>query len=329
MDEVILSEAGSVRISGRKISIPHYAISQVIGRGANGVVFRATHEFLDREDAVKLWLKLKPNDDRDKFKQGIEEVKKAIALRSEYVVPIHNAGSVDDIFYCAMEYLKGPTLHELLDGKLYCDFAQRHALATLFLDAVFKTTRDGIFHGDLHTKNIIVLMDSIRLLDFGTSRFTSKGNLEARHWRVVHSTFKKIVSPFDIDSLYRGIPEYEPNAFAFADDPPAATLPPSMYYFFLAQLPYFIIHNWADEILAGYDRPSVTDKYPHIARMIHPTVSHRLRKIRGSVPVDALEPLLARLGLPEDPERHVGYVLDWGVRENEIVPIKLHYKQYA
>jgi serine/threonine protein kinase len=331
MKSVTLNQDGAANIGGRKIVIPHYKLSSLIGRGANGVVFCARHVFLGREDAVKVWLKLKPTDDRDKFLQGIEEARKAASINSSYVIPIHYAGDADGLFYCSMEYLKGPTLRELLGGKLYCDFSQKHALASLFLDSVFKTSRNGIFHGDLHTKNIIVLKHSIRILDFGTSRFTSPVDLEKRHWKTVHETFKSILSPFDIDELYRGIPLYAPAQFIYADDPQLSILPPSMYRFFLAQLPFFILDAWAnDPDVSGFDRTGLTSSDTRReAATIHPAVSARLQSIKQAVSVDELLPLVRRLEMIGDPERGGFFRIDWSVRENEAVEITLHYKGTA
>ncbi len=47
-----------------------------ISRGANGIVYLAEDPFLGRKVVFKIWTKLKPNDLRDKFKQGKEEAKK-------------------------------------------------------------------------------------------------------------------------------------------------------------------------------------------------------------------------------------------------------------
>lgn len=113
------------------------------------------------------------------------------------------------------------------------DLAKRHAVATLLLDAACKTTSEDIFHGDLHPKNIIVTKKSIRLLDFGTPKFTLHSNLRRRHLRVLLSTFKQLLHPFDIDAPYDGIFNEEMSG--------------SLYRFFLKQIPYFVMHMWREE----------------------------------------------------------------------------------
>lgn len=151
MDDVLITDAGYAVFGNHKIAIPDYRLTAILGRGANGIVFRARHKFLSREHAIKVWLKLKPRDNRDKFQQGVEEARKAASLQSSYVVPVHHAGAAGPYFYSVMDIVDGPTLHEILYGRLFCNLSQRHALAALFLDAVFKTSRDDLYHGDLHS----------------------------------------------------------------------------------------------------------------------------------------------------------------------------------
>ena len=67
----------------------------------------------------------------------------------------------------------------------------------------------NLTHGDLHVKNILVVPNSnvllgwmppdFRIIDFGTSFFTSKDYSIERHWRVIDRTISELISPFDID----------------------------------------------------------------------------------------------------------------------------------
>ena len=69
--EVILKD-GSAVIDGKPFPLASHEITEIIGFGANGVVFKANNKLLLRVETVKLWL---PGDSngRDKVKQGMLE----------------------------------------------------------------------------------------------------------------------------------------------------------------------------------------------------------------------------------------------------------------
>jgi hypothetical protein len=63
---------GSALIDGRALTLPSHELIQVIGSGANGIVFKANNRTLNRVEAVKFWLPRK-GDPRNKVKQGTLE----------------------------------------------------------------------------------------------------------------------------------------------------------------------------------------------------------------------------------------------------------------
>ena len=68
-----------------------------------------------RDVAVKIWMKLRERDRRDKFQKGIPEARKpADADNSDVAVRIHEAGDIGCLFYTTMEYFDGITVREWL-----------------------------------------------------------------------------------------------------------------------------------------------------------------------------------------------------------------------
>ena len=55
MQDKIVLENGTAYIDGKPFPLKTHELIEVAGRGANGVVFKAKHLFLDRIEAVKLW----------------------------------------------------------------------------------------------------------------------------------------------------------------------------------------------------------------------------------------------------------------------------------
>lgn len=244
MHGATVSADGKLLIAGQQIEIPEYRLVSLIGDGASGIVSAGHHRFLDRPAAIKVWMKLRPNDSRDKFSQGIEEARKACTGGCKYAVAIYSAGETGGHFYCAMEQVKGPTLREFLSKTK--SLMKRYALVELFLDAVYEMKRNNVVHGDLHQKNVLVVRDTIRIVDFGTSRVRGQVDFNARHWQVVHETYKAILSPFDIDEiLYDEVAKdgsrYDPK-----------NNPDRWYGYFIRGLPGLITTIWPNESEARF-----------------------------------------------------------------------------
>jgi serine/threonine protein kinase len=212
-----VSTDGQAIIGDSLLKFPNLTVSRVIGSGANGAVFRARHEFLERDIAVKVWLKLRAKDQRDKFSQGIEEAKKtAQSHPGGNIVQIYDAGAIDGFFYATMDFFPGITCRDWLKWyqpplrrRLRLASGVLHSLTAAMDNAV----RPGAVHGDPHLGNILVRYPWLPsdepgsypwflIVDFGTSAFTSHENSVKRHWRVVHQTVKILLRPFDIDVLW-------------------------------------------------------------------------------------------------------------------------------
>ena len=74
MDQLpLVTEDGKILLGGSEIDVPNVVLDCRIGDGANGVVFKGRHKYLQRDVAVKIWLKLREKDKRDKFRQGVFE----------------------------------------------------------------------------------------------------------------------------------------------------------------------------------------------------------------------------------------------------------------
>jgi serine/threonine protein kinase len=179
-----------------------YRIEKELGRGANGVAFLVTHDLFERTEVLKVWVKLRPNDLRDKVRQGIAEAKKAHQAAGDFVPRMFHAEIVGPVFFATMEFIPGETLKTRLRSNL--GLGKRWWLARLFMNGIRKTMEAGAIHGDAHPGNIIVTphptetgIEGVRLLDFGTSLFVRPNAVQQRHWSVIDKTMKKLLSTFE------------------------------------------------------------------------------------------------------------------------------------
>jgi serine/threonine protein kinase len=93
-----------------------YRIEELIGRGGMGVVYRAYDLRLKRPVALKLVAPSLARDERfrERFARESELV---MSLEHPNVVPIYDAGDVDDRVYLAMRLVDGRDLGALLRAE--------------------------------------------------------------------------------------------------------------------------------------------------------------------------------------------------------------------
>ncbi len=162
----IRREAESARQYGQ------YHLSEEIGRGGMGVVYRAEHQMLKRPAAIKLIRSDCAADERTiaRFEQ---EVQLSATLSHWNTVQIYDYGrtALGD-FYYVMEYLEGKTLSEALksDGKTSPDVAIK--VLRQICDGLEEAHSKTMVHRDLKPDNIFVSdcgtqCYMVKILDFG------------------------------------------------------------------------------------------------------------------------------------------------------------------
>jgi len=108
---------GEVYINDLKLNFENIEVKNIIGKGANGIIFHCIDKNLNREVAIKVWVE-KDNDNRDKLKQGLYEARKVSALKHDNIVTAYSAQIHNDcVLSLTTEYIKGETLHCYLQQK--------------------------------------------------------------------------------------------------------------------------------------------------------------------------------------------------------------------
>lgn len=214
----VVHDDGSITFRGKRLSVPEVFLQEVVGSGANGFVVKGHHRLLSVALAVKFWASLRTRDARNKMAQGIAEVKKLIqAERYRFVILWRNAGESAGIFYAVMDFFPGETLERWKDSH---PLGLRRRVAYRLVDEVCAMAHGGLYHGDLHTRNVLMDTRAHRLLggveprlgiiDFGTSLFSSREASCTRHWRVFMETVDRLVSPFELRALAgKSLPVFE------------------------------------------------------------------------------------------------------------------------
>ncbi|HEY1690758.1 MAG TPA: serine/threonine-protein kinase [Polyangiaceae bacterium] len=158
---------------GRLIN-DRFKINALIARGGMGKVYRAEQAPLGRVCAIKV---LNPNyageHDPEFHKRFFLEASIASKLTHPNTVTIFDYGRTeDDIYYMAMEYLEGHTLHRAIREAGHFPEERAAHVARQICRALREAHSLGVIHRDLKPANIFLVehgdeTDFVKVLDFG------------------------------------------------------------------------------------------------------------------------------------------------------------------
>ena len=149
----------------------HYEITEKLGAGGMGVVYKARDKHLDRFVAIKI---LPPESvaDQERKRRFVQEAKAASALNHPNIVTVYDIAQTDGVDFIAMEFVEGQTLDELI-GRKGLKLKEALKYAVQIADALAKAHAAGIVHRDIKPGNVMVTGDGrVKVLDFGLAKLT-------------------------------------------------------------------------------------------------------------------------------------------------------------
>jgi tRNA A-37 threonylcarbamoyl transferase component Bud32 len=179
---------GADALVGRLLA-GQYRVDARIGAGAMGFVYRARHEMLHQDFAVKV-LSRALSDDPEARRRFLAEAKVLTGIVHPAVVQVRHFGEEDGLVYLVMDLCSGETLQARLAREGALDARRAAGIAVRILEALEAAHARGVVHRDLKPANIMVSssteagrdgVDDVRVLDFGLARilepqdFTSAG----------------------------------------------------------------------------------------------------------------------------------------------------------
>jgi serine/threonine protein kinase len=146
-----------------------YELLEQIGRGGQGVVFRARQKSLNRTVALKV-INLGQWSSKAHVKRFRREAEAAASLDHAGIVPIHEVGERDGSCYFSMKFVEGGQLDEVV-RRSPISIRQAVELIAKVARIVHYAHEHGILHRDIKPGNILLdAKGEPHLTDFGLAR---------------------------------------------------------------------------------------------------------------------------------------------------------------
>ncbi|MCO5970454.1 WD40 repeat domain-containing serine/threonine protein kinase [Actinoallomurus soli] len=150
-----------------------YRLTELVGRGGMGRVWRGYDELLGREVAVKevlLSADLAEPDREQLARRAIGEARAAARLDFPGIVTVYDAVEQDGAPWIIMEFVPGRSLDAVLTGEGTLTRARAATIGAGVAEALAHTHAAGVIHRDLKPGNILLAAEGPVITDFGIAR---------------------------------------------------------------------------------------------------------------------------------------------------------------
>jgi len=151
-----------------------YDVSQQIGQGGMGAVYKGKHRLIGKQVAIKVLLR-KYAEDPQVVARLEQEARLASSIGHEHIVDITDFGQTNDgRTFVVMEYMEGESLGERLDREGKLEFSDAIHIGQQIASALGAAHKKGVIHRDVKPENVFLLSrkkkDFVKVLDFGISK---------------------------------------------------------------------------------------------------------------------------------------------------------------
>jgi eukaryotic-like serine/threonine-protein kinase len=160
-----------------------YQITEVLGEGAMGVVYKGFDPDIRRVVALKTIRR--QLDDGSEFAVSISarfrnEAQAAGRLAHPGIVGVYDYGEDQRVAFIAMEFIEGQSLARYLGSKLRFTDADIPGVMSQLLDALDHAHQQGVWHRDIKPANIMLgRAGRLKVADFGIARIEGSNLTQA------------------------------------------------------------------------------------------------------------------------------------------------------
>ncbi len=172
-------------LAGRsKLNLGPYLITDWIGQGGMGNVYKAVHHFMERQCAVKV---LPTSKTTAESLQGfMREIRMQAKLDFPYLVRAYDAGHDGNVHYLVTEYVPGMDMRKLVKSNGPLPINQAASIIMQAAQGLQYAHEQGLIHRDVKPSNILVTPDGIaKVSDVGLAGFAADLISDPRAGKVV------------------------------------------------------------------------------------------------------------------------------------------------
>ncbi|NLX53962.1 MAG: serine/threonine protein kinase [Planctomycetaceae bacterium] len=203
LDVLTSYQADQLKEGRSKLNLGPYIITDFIGQGGMGQVFKAVHEMMGRASAVKV-LPLNKSTPQA-IVNFTREIRTQAQLDHPNLVRAYDAGHDGQVYYLVTEYVPGMDLRKLIRSQGGKPLSTQHAANIIRQAAqgLHYAHQRGLIHRDVKPGNVLVTPDGrAKVSDLGLAGFIHLADEDPRSGKIVgtadYLSPEQIRSPRDI-----------------------------------------------------------------------------------------------------------------------------------
>ena len=167
-----------------KLTLGPYVITDWIGQGGMGQVYKAVHQVMGRESAIKVLPQDKSTPEAIASFQ--HEIRMQAQLDHVNLVRAFDAGHDGNVHYLVTEYVPGTDLRRLLRSEGPLTIQQAANIVMQAANGLDYAHQSGLIHRDVKPGNLLVTPDGrAKVSDLGLSAFMHQPDADPRAGKIV------------------------------------------------------------------------------------------------------------------------------------------------
>lgn len=184
MSVLTLYQADQLKAGRTKLNLGPYTITDWIGQGGMGQVFKAVHTMMGRECAVKVLPVARSTPEA--IESFTREIRTQAQLDHPNLVRAYDAGHDGNVHYLVTEYVPGTDLRQLVRSQGPLTVQQAANVIVHSARGLEYAHQRGLIHRDVKPGNILVTPEGIaKVSDLGLAGFIHEGDEDPRAGKIV------------------------------------------------------------------------------------------------------------------------------------------------